>query len=334
MPSPLSGLKNAEKARIALEQLAAGLGVAVVKSNVAADDQEWIPISRKAYALNLEAVRKERRALQKEPAVVAATNSEIDELLDLNEKLVAYALCVPTVATASDVSMASQLVDKMPDSEQELLDLIEAMTLEPRMRALQNVGRIRQFAPLKEFAQYVEAATLCYYRANYASSYLTLVPVIEGTILRWSGYVGIGEKPGFEEIRRFFRKAHTRQPRPGNALFHDVFCKAADRIINDHLYKPTQAGHAHSEFNRHQASHLLRDSDFATRDNCIRLFLLLDLMAELYWYETHCKDPRWDLKDDDIRREVELYRRLQGEARSGRSAERILLSALARPVGP
>jgi hypothetical protein len=149
--------------------------------------------------------------------------------------------------------------------------------------------------------------------------------VIEGIILRWSGYQGIGDKPEFEEIRKFFGSPHVRHPCPGNPLFHDVFCRACDRIINDHLYQPSQRGTAYAEFNRHQASHLLRNTTFATRENCIRLFLLLDTMAEIYHYETYCPDPRWYLTGEDIRREVTMYKALRVQTTLGNTPESLLL---------
>lgn len=318
-------MKTIDKAKIVISRLAAGEQVALVRGEVANDDGDWFRISAKAYSLHLQTACKRRKEDAKKRSVAATSNKEIGEILELNEKLGAYAICLPTLATKSDIRKSLLLLSGMPQTEKKLLLLIEDMTLEPRIRALQNIGRIRHFSAFKEFSRLVEAATLCYYRGNYASSYLTLVPVIEGIILRWSGYQGIGEKPEFDEIRKFFGNPYVRQPCPGNPLFHYVFCKACDKIINDHLYQPSQRGMAHAEFNRHQASHLLRDTTFATRENCIRLFLLLDTMAEIYLYETYCCDPRWDLKDKDICRELTLYKALRVQTTLDNTPENILL---------
>lgn len=318
-------MKTIDKAKIAISRIEAGEQISAVREGISTTEDDWFRVSAKAYSLHLQAARKKRKEDSKKRNIATTSNEEIGEIFELNDKLAAYAVCLPTLATKSDIRAALFLLPGMPQAENQLLLLIENMTLEPRIRALQNIGRIRHFPAFKEFAHLVEAATLCYYRGNYASSYLTLVPVIEGIILRWSGYQGVGEKPEFEEIRKFFGSAHVRQPCPGNPLFHDVFCKACDKIINDHLYRPSQSGTAYAEFNRHQASHLLRDTTFATRENCIRLFLLLDTMAEIYLYETNCNDPRWNLTNEDTRREVTLYRALQIETALGNSPESILL---------
>jgi len=325
-------MRTIDKAKIAISRIVAGEPVSRVRQEIAADDADWFRVSVKAYAIHQEAAHKKRKEDAETRHVLTTSNEEIGEILDLNDKLAAYAVCLPTLTTKSDFRAALHLLPQMPQAESQLLLLIEGMTLAPRIRALQNIGRIRHFAAFKEFSGFVEAATLCYYRGNFASAYLTLVPVIEGTILRWSGYQGIGEKPEFEEIRKFFSTPHIRQPCPRNPLFHDVFCRACDRIINDHLYQSSQRGTAYAEFNRHQAAHLLRDTTFATKENCIRLFLLLDTMAQIYLYETHCDDPRWNLTDEDIRREVTLYKVLQMETAIAETPEILLLQG-SPPVG-
>lgn len=318
-------MKTIDKAKAVIARITGGEQVSVVRNELASDEGDWFRVSTKAYSLHLQAARKKRKDDEKKPNIACTSNAEVGQILDLNDRLAAYAVCLPTLANKSNIGTALLLLQGMPAEEGKLLLLIEDMTLTPRIRALQNVGRIRHFGAFKEFSHFVEAATLCYYRGNYASSYLTLVPVIEGVILRWSGYQGMGGKPEFEEIRRFFGNAHVRQPCPGNPLFHDVFCRACDKIINDHLYKPSQHGAAYAEFNRHQASHMLRDATFATKENCIRLFLLLDTMAEIYLYETCCDDPRWYLKDENTRREITLYRALQIATATGNSPESALL---------
>lgn len=98
-----------------------------------------------------------------------------------------------------------------------------------------------------------------------------------------------------------------RQPCPSNVLFHDIYVKACDKILNNHLFKPSQQGTAHSEFNRHLAAHLLYDAEFATQGNCIRLFLLLDTMTEIYLCESRQPDPRFSLAAQDFEADLLIY---------------------------
>ena len=103
------------------------------------------------------------------------------------------------------------------------------------------------------------------------------------------------------------KNSSLRQPCPSNVLFHDVFVKIGHKILNKHFYKPTQSDHAYADFNRHVASHLLKSNDFATKQNCIRLFLLLDAMTEIYLYESRKKDARFNLTDAEMSEDLNIF---------------------------
>lgn len=150
-------------------------------------------------------------------------------------------------------------------------------------------------------------------------------------MLRWTGYNGTGNKPEFDEHRKFFKRSHIRQPCPSNVLFHNVYNKGCDKILNDHLFKPTQSGDSHSNFNRHLAAHLLNDNHFATWENCNRLFLLLDTMSEIYVYETREPDPRFNIHTDDLKADVEIYAGLILDTQLKNVTEKILLQEHLKP---
>jgi hypothetical protein len=318
-------MKTTDKAKAVISEILAGKSVSEIRQDLSIDDNDWYRISAKAYSLHIVDARQKREKESKKANVIATSCDEISDLLELNDHLANYALCLPTIATKHDLNVVLSLLPMMPQSEDRLLLLIEEMTLGPRIRAMQNVGRIRQFSIFKDFSGLVEAATLCYYRGNYPSSFLTLVPVVEGIILKWSGYQGVGKKPEFDQIRKFFKNAHVRNPCPGNPLFHNIFCKVSDKIISDHFYLHSEKGGAYAEFNRHQAAHLMRGAIFATKENCIRLFLLLDMMTEIYYYESRCRDPRLYLTTEEISKEIMLYKELQISMALGNTPESILL---------
>jgi hypothetical protein len=177
----------------------------------------------------------------------------------------------------------------------------------------------------------IDAATLSYYRTNFISCYLTLLPIVEGIIIRWMGYGENLSKPEFEDIRKFFKNSHVRQPCPYNIAFHNVYTKACDKILNQHFYKPTTAGESHSNFNRHVASHILNDNQFATKANCIRLFNLIDTMTEIYLYESRKNDPRFNLSREETDFDIELYASAMLDNLETRP-EHILLDTLPRDI--
>ncbi|MBP1471411.1 hypothetical protein J8Z78_12120 [Acinetobacter nosocomialis] len=242
--------------------------------------------------------------------------------MQLNNQLLEYALVLPSTVTLTDVLNIQELISDMPANEHKIIDAFASIIMDPIIRARQKKGRFEHFPPFKSFVHIIESAVISYYRGNFIGSYLTLIPVVEGVMLRWLGYFGTGKKPTFPDLKTFFSNSYQRQPCPGNVLFHDVFSKACDKLLTEHLFKDSQEGDAYSNFNRHLASHLLSDSQFATRENCVRLFLFVDLMSELYLYETYCSDPRFYLSGEDVSLELNEYLKLMAQLHS---PERVLL---------
>lgn len=323
-------LGTQKRAEELIKLLGPRVNVGEVKQKLCNDENDWFRISAKAYQLHLSNARKQRREDERNPHVACTSNSEIRDIIKSNSKLADYALCLPATATTSEYATVKSLLSDMPNNETKLLSLVELAVLDPRVRALQKKGRFEHFAAFKAFVNLIEAATLCYFRGNYLSSYMTLMPVAEGIMLRWMGYSGAGEKPEFEDLRKFFSKSHVRQPCPGNPLFHEIYSKACNKILNEHLYKSSQNGPAYSNFNRHLAAHLLNNSQFATKENCIRLFLLVDIMSELYLYETYCDDPRFYLSSEDISVEFYFYTKLHMEHRVCSHPEQSLLGGTSK----
>lgn len=299
--------KTINKAERVIVAFAKGTPIPIIKSTESKSDEDWFRVSKKAYDLFLGKERNRRKEDEKKTNVSCTSVSEIKDILDLNNRLADFALSIPTLATMSEIDKIRSLSADIESNEHKIISILENSTMCPRIRALQKKGRFEQFPPFKEFSKIIDSATISYYRGNYIGSYLTLIPVIEGVVLRWLGYSGVGKKPEFEELRKFFRNPHLRQPCPGNVLFYDVYSKACDKLITEHLFKPSDKGDAYSNFNRHLAAHLLNNSQFATKDNCIRLFLLLDVMTELYHYETYCNDPRFNTTSEEISLEFREY---------------------------
>ncbi|ENW5232637.1 MULTISPECIES: hypothetical protein [Acinetobacter calcoaceticus/baumannii complex] len=316
-------MKTVDKAKLVIEALKYKSSVQDIKKQICNDNADWDRVSKKAYDLYLQEARKQRKVDEKTRHVIATSLKEINGIIQLNLQLLEYALSLPSTASLPDMVNVQQLISDMPANEHKIIDAFAGIIMSPVMRAQQKKGRFEHFPPFKSFVHIIESAVISYYRGNFIGSYLTLIPVVEGVLLRWLGYFGTGKKPTFPDLKTFFSNSYHRQPCPDNVLFHDVFSKACDKLLTEHLFKDSQEGDAYSNFNRHLAAHLLSDSQFATRENCVRLFLLLDLMSELYLYEAHCGgDPRFKLTDEDISLEFNEYLKLMAQLYS---PERVLL---------
>ena len=108
---------------------------------------------------------------------------ETDDLIQLNNNLLTYALSLPPIVTGADVSNVRKLVSDMPANEHKIINVFASIIMNPRMRALQKKGRFEHFPPFKKFLHIIESALISYYRYNFIGSYLILIPVIEEIML-------------------------------------------------------------------------------------------------------------------------------------------------------
>jgi hypothetical protein len=301
-----------------------GASIDFIKHSRNYSSSQWYNYSAKAYSLNLVEEKKKRKEDEKKAHVLTTPNSDITSIISLNELLANYALALSIFVTKGEFLEVKKLSGDLPYSEAKIVEVIGSITMAPRERILQRRGRFEQLNYFKTFAKLIDAAVLSYYRGNFISCYLTLVPVVEGILIRWMGYIEQDPKPEFEELRKFFKNSHIRQPSPYNIHFHQIFAKACDKILNEHFYRPTTAGASHGNFNRHLASHLLSNNQFATKENCIRLFILLDMMTEIYVYESRSDDARWLISSEQITSDFFIFHNAMSENNSG-SPERDIL---------
>ncbi len=315
----MAKITAAHLATAAFTQLEANKSVAEVRADLAIGDSTmWSKVSALVYEKVKAAARKERDKDVRRPHVSATSNAEITNLLALNEQLTNYALLAPPTITVVEYRRIEQLAAELPASESAILAYLDSIITSPRMCAILKQGFAYSFI-FQAFTSLVEAAIIAYYQENYVSAFLTLVPVVEGLILRWNGFDGSGPepKPEFETIRKFVGNSSLRQPNPDNVLFHDVYVKASQAILTRHLYLNSETGSAYANFSRHLAAHLLNNEAFATQPNCIRLFILLDALLKVHLYETKpAKDPRFHVDEPMLQRDVLRYQLVIAQQRA------------------
>lgn len=302
-------MKLSQKRAIKINELIEqGKSIESIKIELSMSAEDWNRCCNIIYSEALNQAKKERSIDQIKEHVSTTSNNQIIKIIALNEKLADYALSIPISAINFDYNNILNLSESLPNTENKIIESIGNMVLNPQYRASQKKGRIEKFDYFKIFSKIIDAAILSYYRMNFISCYMTLMPVIEGVIIRWMGYTKTSAKPDFDKIRCFFQNSPQRQPRPSNILFHNIFTKVCDKILNNHFYKSTTIGNSWANFNRHVASHLLNDNQFGTKENCIRLFILLDTMTEIFMLESKSGDPRFHLREDEIKNDIILYR--------------------------
>ncbi len=254
-------------------------------------EESWFNVSSKTYDLRHKQEEKQRKIDLDTPNISCASLDEIQFHIETNELLSEIAVSTPVFSNMTQIENLNRLI-KTPNATNNILEVIEKETMHPTYRIYMQKGRHKHLPSFQVFDSIVEAASIAYYQGNFISSFFTLVPIVEGIMLRWAGFDG-ENKPSFDELRKFFKNSYLRNPCPGNILFHKSYARSCDLILNNHFFKPSKSGNAHNNFNRHLAAHLLSDSEFATQNNCVRLFLLIDLMSEIYLLENNLPDPRF-----------------------------------------
>ena len=243
----------------------------------------------------------------------------------VNTALASQALCFPPYGTVAELQEVERLLNLSTPDIASIKKIVFSIVMHPRFRALQLVGRFMKVAPFDEFAYLIDAATLSLYRGNIPSAFMTIVPVIEGILLRWQGYPGtLTKKPSFNETLAFIHDSPNRQPMPLLPLFFDSWIVVAEKILKDHLYRNTVAGPSVDNFNRHLALHLLDDQAFGTQENVTRAFLLVDVLSEIFICENRIEDPRWNTTDKEESPHFEAYVATLISQASANSPERIL----------
>jgi hypothetical protein len=254
-------------------------------------------------------------ALYQRGAVNLANTASLNAAV--NRVLAPNALCFPQLGTAGELAKMDALLKAVPPDIAAAQKLIFEIVMDPRLRSLQLVGRFMKLPPFDEFAYLVDAAALSFYRGNIPSAFITIIPVVEGVLLRWQGYKGGANKPTFPMMIQFLKDTSVRQHLPSLPLFFDSWLETTVRIVDTHLYRHTKTGPAIDHFNRHLALHLLEDQKFATRENIMRAFLLVDLLSDLYICEKRILDPRFSTKLEEENPHTLAYRQAlasQGEA--------------------
>jgi hypothetical protein len=211
----------------------------------------------------------------------------------VNRALAGHALYFPPCGTAGELHEVNKLMSLPSPDMAAVQRIIFALVMNPRIRACQLAELFLKLAPFDEFAYLIDAATLSFYRGNFPAAFMTIIPVVEGLLLRWQGYpVPIGEKPSFATTLAFVRDLAARQPAPLLPLFYDSWIVAADTILRDHLSRHFENEPSRNHFNRHLAFPRLEDQHFETQQNVTRVFLLVDLLSEIFLCEKRINDPR------------------------------------------
>ncbi|SMB88756.1 hypothetical protein SAMN00017405_0522 [Desulfonispora thiosulfatigenes DSM 11270] len=214
----------------------------------------------------------------------------------LNQKL----LTIPPYPCVSG-SKVQELLDCLenPDPAWGGLDgEILRMVIHPWQRAYQVEYKYRPSKIFTGSMKVIESATYDLMIGNYVCSYLSLVPVVEAVLRQWatekSDEIESSNKNGDFKISVFSKnlvsyleeKNEQRKSNPKFQKWVSNQIKYFEFMMDKVFYlrfKDSEEG-VQREFNRNRVLHLLDNIEDTRvlRDNNTRIFLLLDIIAELY----------------------------------------------------
>ena len=241
---------------------------------------------------------------------------------EINEELKKDFLCIPPYQSVTGKFVGELFAVLRENNHDQLHGKIVGAINNPYQRAYQMEYRYKHCDIFESFMPVIEYAHYDAMSGNFVCAYLSLLPAVEAIIRKWYEVT-----PGivFESMRKTIDVYKDPQ------IFHDdrvaitdAYVDYLEFIFRDVLYircKAYEDSGFKDTFNRNLALHSLDGAVdfFETMRNLTRLFLVLDVIAELYmmknptnyWNWTFYTDPE---NNTDFNIRWELYKKLMRES--------------------
>jgi hypothetical protein len=209
--------------------------------------------------------------------------------------------------------------------ERQLDELLTGCVYHPNYRAF-YVHRMLTLPHLSDFSHFIERAVLHYFKQDYLSCMLCLLPAAEGALRSYSGWTWGTPDPSCAMLAERLRAGvATTYPQR-----HTLYAESMAGFLDRWLYRTTKkADFTLSYLNRHYALHGLGTESFYRVTDCHRLLLFFDLFADLLTLEGHGEKhamiPDGIEEMDRRRAHYEVLVAESATLRSSREAEETLL---------
>jgi len=179
------------------------------------------------------------------------------------------------LAFESDDQEARQLLT-------EIDHLVSIHWFSPLMRSWQ-CHRASEIPFVQNFSHMIERATFHYFRQDYLSSIMVLVPVIEGIILRHSS-TPISDFKKWSALKGFLDALVTEYRQPEMVTRFENYRNFLTTFLDKRFFcggKTASQSFHDSVLNRNFILHMLGDEPFYNQHDCQTLFQLIDLYMEV-----------------------------------------------------
>lgn len=151
----------------------------------------------------------------------------------------------------------------------------------PDSRALVMTALIMPTNHLKKYGHLIEQAFISLMRGEYISVIMILTPVLEGVLRSLSDFdFRVDNTDDRKLINNLCGLDYNNEiASMTHPYLFDEYVRCFVNIFNNVFYKEHQCAEENYYFNRHYILHLMGDGAFYTRDNAMKLIMLIDLLG-------------------------------------------------------
>lgn len=221
-------------------------------------------------------------------------DSSLQKIKELNKCLKDKYFCLPLPQHL--VSKNIEHMSKIQDPNDLLAEVVKCI-MNIDQRVLQYVSRYQHVPFFKKNDKFIRSALSCYFLQEYESSQLTIILCLESILQQWLFPKRSSHKKKKEKKENFnlgdwkvnfiesWDKLLENAPTDHVRMLLTEYKDYGDHMIRK-FYMNTNKNKHLSGFNRHEATHFLRDMEVSNA-NIARLFLLLDIVCELIYLENN-----------------------------------------------
>jgi hypothetical protein len=212
------------------------------------------------------------------------------------------------LAFCRHVSQAPPLDDReRGEVESRINELVENGVFHPNFRAYLIYRALAQ-PPMQPCSHLLERATFHYYKRDFLSCVLVLLPAVEGILRSYVGWSSGQLDPKGHEVRDRLRAGTAESYPELRSAYAEALAAFHERWF---WTRTVQADFRLSHLNRHYALHALGTETFYRAIDCHRLFLYFDTFAEMLTLEGQSpKEIFVPLEEPVLARRRDYYFRL------------------------
>lgn len=210
------------------------------------------------------------------------------KIREVNETLIEYGWVISPFMIGKDFDKIYKLVLKIKSNEtptkdekevylKEINSVLTDIVFHPLFRAF-FVYRAQELKHIKLFSHHLERAILHYYKNDYLSTVLCLLPAIEGCLLSYFGWeYKKGRKPNINQLIVEIEKCRIPTYNPAYKIYSIILSK----FLRTWIYSDTSTTDTtFSYLNRHYIMHGMGTGNYYSLSDAHRLIVFFDLLIE------------------------------------------------------